>query len=98
MTLDSGIHIAHCERNMANESSRRRKSVAWVGPWLRQVRLDENKETTEQVAARLGVGRSSVSRMESGASSIPADDLPLVLRAYDVSPSRFAARAAKRAA
>lgn len=79
-----------------SQTSKRRRSEPWVGPWLRAHRLDSGA-TSEQIAKKLGVGRSSVSRLESGASSIAADDIPVVLRAYDLSPAKFAARAAKAA-
>jgi transcriptional regulator with XRE-family HTH domain len=75
-------------------NKRRRRCPPWVGPWLREQRT----VTTDEIAAKLGVGRSSVSRLESGASSIPADDLPAVLRVYGLTPQKFAAQASKRAA
>ena len=38
----------------------------------------------------MGRELSAVSRIETGASSIPADDLPVVLEAYDATPLDFA--------
>jgi transcriptional regulator with XRE-family HTH domain len=75
-------------------SKRRRRSSPWVGPWLREKR----KVSTDEIAAALGVGRSSVSRLEAGISAIPADDLPAVLKVYGLTPRSFAEQAAKRAA
>ena len=78
------------------QARRHRLSDPWVGPWLRSMRATTTL-TSEDIAMRLNIGRSSVSRLESGASSIPADDLPKVLDAYDLTPGKFAARALKAA-
>ena len=43
----------------------------------------------------MGRELSAVSRIETGASSIPADDLPVVLEAYDATPLDFAREARK---
>ena len=69
----------------------RRSTPPWVGPWLKQVR-EARRETVHQgeVAARMDRDQPYVSRLESGEMTLPADDLPLVLRAYEVSEAQFA--------
>lgn len=49
----------------------------------------------EAIAKKLDRELSAVSRIETGASSIPADDLPVVLAAYDATPGQFAVEARK---
>jgi hypothetical protein len=49
------------------------------------------------VARRLRRHVSAVSRIETGHSAIPADDLPVVLRAYRLTPEQFAERAMEAA-
>lgn len=62
----------------------------WVGGWLREIREKESDDDQGAVAKRLGRDQSYVSRIETGASAIAADDLPSVLSAYNVTPARFA--------
>ena len=61
---------------MSTKPSRRRVEP-WVGPWLQELRLGAAMKR-EQIAERLKRNLSAVSRIESGVSSIPADDLPVV--------------------
>jgi transcriptional regulator with XRE-family HTH domain len=66
----------------------------WVGGWLRKIRESESEDDQRAVAERLGRDQSYVSRIETGDSAIAADDLPLVLSAYNVTPARFARQVA----
>ena len=70
----------------------RRRVDPWVGPWLRARREDRQIERAT-IADRLGRDLSNVSRLETGDSAIPADDLPIVLRAYEATPDDSAAAA-----
>jgi transcriptional regulator with XRE-family HTH domain len=81
---------------MSIPNGRRRRSSPWVGPWLREHRTAAGV-ALDEIARALDVGRSSVSRLESGVSSIPSDDLPAVLKVYGLTPRRFATRALKAA-
>lgn len=74
------------------QHSKRRRCEPWVGPWLKEQR-EENSLTVDEIRSRLKRSQSAISRMESGSAAIPADDLPMVLRAYDLTPGRFAAKA-----
>jgi transcriptional regulator with XRE-family HTH domain len=69
----------------------------WVGQWLREQRL-KTSDKLDDIAARLRSDTSTVSRLETGDCSFAADDLPVVLRAYNVTARQFADRAAKEAA
>jgi len=75
-------------------STRKRRSDPWVGPWLRSLR-ESADVPREQIADALNRELSAVSRIETGASSIPADDLPVVLAAYGTTPAKFAREAVK---
>ena len=68
-----------------------------MGPWLREKRLAAN-ETLDDIATRLGVDVSTVSRFETGDCAFPADDLPVILSAYSLTSRQFADRASREAA
>ncbi len=81
---------------MGKRSSNKRRRVApWVGPWL-QGHREERAIARDVIASRLRRDLSAVSRLETGASAIAADDLPVVLAAYGATPDDFAAMAASR--
>ncbi len=80
------------QHKMAPKSERRRLAP-WVGPWLRERREAAQKDDMDVVAARLKRSKSAVSRIETGDAVISADDLPLILRAYRVTPEDFAVEA-----
>lgn len=75
----------------------RLRGPAWVGPWLSEQR-EKKKIPRKVVAAELDRDDTTIYRLECGDSSIPADDLPIVLRAYKLTPGQFAAEAVRRAA
>lgn len=75
----------------------RLRGPAWVGPWLSSQR-ERRKITRKAVAEELRRDETTIYRLECGDSSVPADDLPIVLRAYGTTPSAWAAEAARRAA
>lgn len=79
----------------ARRSRRSRKRLEkWVGPWLRGMReAEKEKDSLDDIAQRLGRDRGSISRIETGKQSIPADDLPLFLTAYGLTADDFAERA-----
>lgn len=71
----------------------------WVGPWLRGVREagatdDKPAPDIASVAKRLRKSKSAISRIETGKSAIPAEDLPAFLRAYGASVDEFMRAAA----
>lgn len=71
----------------------------WVGAWLREVRTASDKQDgLAEIAERLNRDMPAISRIETGKISIPSDDLPLVLCAYDVTPEQFAEQVKRRAA
>ena len=78
----------------ATQPTKRRRTVPWVGPWLyaRRVAVGLKRET---IAERLDRDLSAVSRLERGDSAIPADDLPIVLKAYGVTASEYAEQSRK---
>lgn len=73
-------------------ASSRKRTEPWVGPWLKEIRVGREVDRAE-IARRLGRHLSAVSRIETGASAIPSDDLPIVLRAYGATPAEYAAEA-----
>lgn len=73
-------------------TARRRRSPAWVGPWLKEKR-EEHGTSFDEIVRRLKRSRSSASRLEAGVSSIASDDLPAVLAVYKVTLGEFAAKA-----
>lgn len=78
------------------QTNGRRRLDPWVGPWLQRQRLKSKPVVTrEAIAAKIGRDTSAVGRIESGRSSIPADDLPVFLDAYGLTPAQFAAEARK---
>jgi transcriptional regulator with XRE-family HTH domain len=72
----------------------------WVGPWLHARRFEKGEERTRlsEIAPLVKRDISALSRIESGQQPIPADDLPMFLAAYDLTPEDFAKRASKEAA
>lgn len=76
---------------------RRRRPDPWVGAWLRGLRKASDI-TPEVIAEKLKRDPSWLSRIETGVSSISADDMPAVLAAYGVSTSRYAREVDKRRA
>lgn len=91
--VDAHGRYAHTAR--VNRSSRKRLDP-WVGPWLRAAREGRNV-SRDEIARRLARNLSAVSRMESGTSSVPADDIPVVLKAYGLTAAQFADEAKRRA-
>ena len=79
------------------KQGRRLRGTAWVGPWLSEQR-ERKRIPRKTVAAALDRDDTTIYRLECGDTSIPADDLPFVLRAYKLTPSQFAAEATRRAA
>ena len=75
----------------------RLRGPAWVGPWLLAQR-EKRKIDRKAVADALDRDDTTIYRLECGDSSVPADDLPIVLRAYGLTPAQWAAAAAKAAA
>lgn len=75
----------------------KRRMAPWLGAWLRIHRLKSGKVLGD-IAVLLGRDYSAISRYETGECSYPADDLPLVLRAYGLSARQFAKRAREVAA
>jgi transcriptional regulator with XRE-family HTH domain len=75
----------------------RLRGPAWVGPWLLEQR-ERKKIARKAVADRLKRDDTTIYRLECGDSSVPADDLPIVLRAYGLTPAQWAAAALKAAA
>ena len=77
------------------QNTKRRRVDPWVGPWLQGYR-EERSIARDVIASRLRRDLSAVSRLETGASAITADDLPVVLAAYGATPDDFASAAASR--
>jgi transcriptional regulator with XRE-family HTH domain len=75
---------------VANRSPKRLEP--WVGPWLRARRLAAQTPRAD-IAKRIQRDMSALSRIESSQSVISADDLPIVLEAYGVTPAQYAAEA-----
>jgi len=75
---------------MAEKSPRR--LIPWVGPWLRSQRIAASIPR-ERIARDIGRDKSAISRIESSQTSISADELPVVLRAYRMTPEQWAAMA-----
>ena len=63
----------------------------WIGEWLREQRVASGLEAKD-VAAKLNVHPSNITRRESGEQHWRANDIPVVLPAYGISPQRFAAK------
>jgi len=75
----------------------RRRMTPWIGDWLRQARQGANERLSD-VAERLRSDISTISRLETGTCTFPADDLPVILKAYGLTALEFAQRASKEAA
>lgn len=83
------------------ERQRRARVAAWVGPWLRSIRLSHKvrrdgelrTEEIADVAERLDILITSLSRIERGETFFPSDELPKFLAAYRTTVDDFAAQA-----
>lgn len=85
----------------AKRKKRRRRLATWVGPWLREMRVERDRgsgDALADIAKRLNRDVSSVCRIEKGQNKLTADELPRVLRAYGLTPEQFAERAARQGA
>jgi transcriptional regulator with XRE-family HTH domain len=71
---------------------RRTRVAAWVGPWLRERRV-ESKEVLVDVSAALNLRVSTLSRIERGETFFPSDELPKFLDAYKLTVHDFGVRA-----
>ena len=64
------------------------RQVQLVGPKIRQLRK-ERKLTQTELAARIGIQQSDLSRMEKGEYRVSLDTLFKILAVFDVSISEF---------
>ncbi len=92
--LDFARRYAHNARSMSATNSKRKRVAPWVGPWLQERRIAAGVDRAT-IAKELHRDLSAVSRLERGDSSIPADDLPVVLKAYGATAGEYAAKARK---
>lgn len=71
----------------------RARTDRWVGHWLRDCRKEaglEQGDVVSRLRARdYKVDQSQVSRMETGKSTIAADDLPVIVEAFGSTMRRF---------
>ncbi len=64
------------------------RQIQLVGPKIRQLRK-ERKLTQTELAARIGIQQSDLSRMEKGEYRVSLDTLFKILAVFDVSISEF---------
>ncbi len=64
------------------------RQIQLVGPKIRQLRK-ERKQTQTELASRIGIQQSDLSRMEKGEYRVSLDTLFKILAVFDVSISEF---------
>lgn len=67
----------------------------WLGNYLRETRKRKGMDAV-LIAQALGIHPTALRRRETGASTIPGDDIAVVLKAYGISPRQFATKLDER--